>query len=284
MADCTQRSSEFWHLAISIDNLGWDCFIEGRIPVSLINTIKPMLRRYKPRGSIELWGCKFVKGLIGLTHKQWLFRNNEVHYVSDGLTTKQHEALTAKIKILLKTRHCTLLCRHRHYQSTDFEVLGSGPTLACQVWVANMEMAISVAKVAKANFCLQDTLHQLNMSSVIPKTQPHPTVPSIRSNIRSPLHTTQLPPTTPGSHKRHNCLNQLPYSRHDASHRSSTPPRHPTLFPIFFCHKKIPRHRTPNLYSIFYPADTLRPDDKISTHLHRLHTRKKDFLVSLGLA
>ncbi len=44
MADCTQRASEFWHLAISIDNLGWDCFIEGRIPVSLINTIKPMLR------------------------------------------------------------------------------------------------------------------------------------------------------------------------------------------------------------------------------------------------
>jgi hypothetical protein len=170
---------------------------------------------------------------------------------------KQHEELTAKINILLKTMHCALLHRHRHYLSTNFEVLGSSPTLARQVWVANMEMAISVARVAKANFCSQDTLRQLNIPSVIPKTQPHPTVPSTRSNIRSPLYTTQLPPTTPGSHRRHNCLNQLPYSRHDASHRSSTPPRHPTLFPIFLRYKKIPRHRSPNLHSIFYPADAL---------------------------
>jgi hypothetical protein len=284
MPDCTQQSLKFWHLAISIDNLRWDCFIEGRIPVSLINVIKLMLRRYEPRGSIKLWGCKFVKGLIGLTHKQWLYRNNEVHYVGNGLTMKQHEELTAKIKILLKTRHCVLLCRHQHYLSTNFEVLGSGPTLACQVWVANMEMAISVARVAKANFCSQDTLRQLNIPSVIPKTQPHPTVPSTRSNIRSPLHVTQLPQTTPGSHRRHTCLNQLPYSHHGTSHRSPTPPRHPTLFPIFLCYKKIPRHRTPNLYSIFYPADALQPNDKIFTHLHPLHTRKKDFLVSPGLA
>jgi hypothetical protein len=44
MADCTQQSSNFWHLAISIDNLGWDCFLEGWIPPSLIDVIKPMLR------------------------------------------------------------------------------------------------------------------------------------------------------------------------------------------------------------------------------------------------
>jgi hypothetical protein len=41
---CTQRSSKFWHLAISIDNLGWDCFVEGRLLSSLIKVIKPMLR------------------------------------------------------------------------------------------------------------------------------------------------------------------------------------------------------------------------------------------------
>ncbi len=133
MADCSQRCSKFWHLAISIDNLGWDCFLEGRLPSSLIDAIKPMLRWYKPRGSVELWGCKFIKGLIRLTHKQWLYRNNKVHYVSNGLTMKQHEELTAKIKILLKTRRCALLRCHRHYMLTNFEVLGSGPTLARQV-------------------------------------------------------------------------------------------------------------------------------------------------------
>ena len=43
MADCTQRSSKFWHLAISIDNLEWHCFVDGRLPSFLINLIKPML-------------------------------------------------------------------------------------------------------------------------------------------------------------------------------------------------------------------------------------------------
>ena len=167
---------------------------------------------------------------------------------------------------------------------TNFEVLGSGPTLARQVWVANMKMAISIARVAKANFCLQDTLCQLNIPSVIPKTQPNPTVPTTRSNTQSPLHATHFQPATPGSHRRHNCLSRSTYSRHDTSHRSSTPPHHPTLFPIFLCCKKIPRHKTPGLYSIFYPTDALRPDDKISAHLHHLHTRKKDVLVSPGLA
>ena len=85
-----------------------------------------MLRRYKPRGSIELWGSKFIKGLIGLTHKQWLYQNNKVHYVSNGLTMKQHEVLTAKIKILLKTRHCALLRCHRLHVIVKIGVAGEG--------------------------------------------------------------------------------------------------------------------------------------------------------------
>jgi hypothetical protein len=40
----------------------------------------------------------------------------------------------------------------------DFAELGHGPTIARQVWVANMEKAISVAKVAKANFCTQESI------------------------------------------------------------------------------------------------------------------------------
>jgi hypothetical protein len=35
----------------------------------------------------------------------------------------------------------------------DFAKLGHGPTIVRQVWFANMEMAISIAKIAKGNFC-----------------------------------------------------------------------------------------------------------------------------------
>ncbi len=112
MEECTKPDSTCLHLSISIDNLGWDCFVEGRLPYSLIAMIKPMFLCYKPCGSIKRWGTKFIRSLIGLTHKQWLYGNNNVHYVSEGLTLRQHKELTAKIKVLMKTKCSALLGQH----------------------------------------------------------------------------------------------------------------------------------------------------------------------------
>ena len=167
---------------------------------------------------------------------------------------------------------------------TNFEELGSGPTLARQVWFANMEMAIGITRVAKANFCTQNTLRQLNIPVIIPQIQPHPPVRTNHTTTQSPLHDTHLPPATPSSHRGHNCLNRSPYLRPHTSHQLSTPSRHPTLFPIFLRGKNTTQHRTPRLYSIFYPADALQPYNKISAHLHHLHTRKKGIPLSLDLA
>ncbi len=46
--------------------------------------------------------------------------------------------------------------------------LGSGNTIECQVWVANVEMAISVAKVVHGNFCTQETLRVLHTPQLKP--------------------------------------------------------------------------------------------------------------------
>jgi hypothetical protein len=111
MEECTKPDSTCLHLSVSIDNLGWDCFVEGCLPYSLIAVIKPMFLCYKSRGSVKIWGTKFIKSLIGLTHTQWLYRNNNVHYVSEGLTLRQHKELTAKVKVLMKMKHSALLGR-----------------------------------------------------------------------------------------------------------------------------------------------------------------------------
>jgi hypothetical protein len=153
MVDFTHPISKKLLISIKIDNLGWDCFVEGRIPYSLIVSIKSMFLQYNPHGFIDIWGAKFIKSLISLTHKLWLYRNSDVHYVIDNLTALQHRELAAKMGQLMRTKRMALLARHRHYMKIDFAKLGRGPTIACQVWVANMEMAISIAKVAKGNFC-----------------------------------------------------------------------------------------------------------------------------------
>jgi len=158
MKDCIPSLSPYNHVAIVIDNLGWDCFVEGRIPHVLIDTVKPMLCRYIPRGSVELWGARFIKSLLSIAHKQWLYRNSDVHHVIDGLSSRQHQELMARIHDLLETKKDSLLQWHKHLMDVDFVKLGSGTTIARQVWVANVEMAISVAKVGHNNSCTQETL------------------------------------------------------------------------------------------------------------------------------
>ena len=73
MKDCIPSLSPYNHVASAVDNPGWDCFVEGRIPHILIDTVNPMLHRNIPRGSVELWGARFIESLISITHKQWLY-------------------------------------------------------------------------------------------------------------------------------------------------------------------------------------------------------------------
>ncbi len=60
MKDCIPTHSPYKNLASAVDNLGWDCFVEGRIPQILIGVVKPMLCRYIKRGSVELWALGFI--------------------------------------------------------------------------------------------------------------------------------------------------------------------------------------------------------------------------------
>jgi hypothetical protein len=55
----------------------------------------------------------------------------------------------------------SLLKWHQHLMDVDFLQLGCGPTITCQVWVANVEMAISIAKVARGNLCSKKVIKVL---------------------------------------------------------------------------------------------------------------------------
>jgi hypothetical protein len=52
----------------------------------------------------------------------------------------------------------------------DFMKLGSGTTIECQVWVANVKMAISIAKIVHGNFCTQKTLQVLHTPQLKPSS------------------------------------------------------------------------------------------------------------------
>ncbi len=242
-----------------------------------------MFLRYHPHGSVEIWGSKFIKSLIDLMHKQWLFRNSDVHYVSKGLTANQHDELTIKIRELMKTKCNALLVRHRHFMRINFNVLGSAPALACQVWVANMEMAISVAKVARVNFCTQESICLLSTPHSIPATQILPSIPTAdpHTSINPAITSIILNFVTPGSQSCKVCSTRSPYSKDQPHHQPSTNNHKRPLAITSLRQKRIPMSKTlRQLYPLFCLTITPRPYDKITAHLHRLHKQKKTTLPS----
>jgi hypothetical protein len=79
------------------DRLGWDCIIEGQILVLLLDCIRPLFIQWTPQKSLEKWGILFLKSLLNLTHKQWIFWNTDIHHKIDGLMQEQHMELFSRI-------------------------------------------------------------------------------------------------------------------------------------------------------------------------------------------
>jgi hypothetical protein len=90
MVNQTPFGSKYLPLAKIQDKLGWDCFLGGRIPIVLLKAVDLSLPYRK---SIMKWGISFIKTLLSVTHRQWLFRNADVHHSFDGLTLHGHNLL-----------------------------------------------------------------------------------------------------------------------------------------------------------------------------------------------
>jgi hypothetical protein len=137
----------------SQDCLGWDCFVEGRITVLLLKFIRPLFLQWTQQRSLEKWGVQFFKTLLNLTHKQWIFRNADVHHKIDGLTQEQHMDKFYWIWTLMETTPLDLLLCHRHLLDKNFHDLGNAETIQWQLWIASMESALSAAsRVSTSHF------------------------------------------------------------------------------------------------------------------------------------
>jgi hypothetical protein len=182
MVSCTPQYSRFLTLSQAHDLLGWDCLIEGRIPILLITTVRESLQEWNPCKSITQWGVCLIKLLLDITHKQWLYWNSDIHLRFDGLTSHQHSLLSEIIHKLIRTSPTDLLPCHRHLFQRDFYQLGSDSTLKRQLWVASMESAISAASHVSSGHHTPGSLQMFYTlpSRAHPWRSPFP-IPPIRS-------------------------------------------------------------------------------------------------------
>ena len=157
MVNQTPFGSKFMPLSRIVDELGWDCFLEGRIPIDLIEMVKTSL---PSRSSVTKWGVSLIKALLSTTHQQWLFRNADVHQKFDGLTMHDHDLLHTRINDLLETSPGDLLPSHRHLLQQDFLQLGRSDTIQRQIWVASMESALGAASHFHSGHLTPGSLHK----------------------------------------------------------------------------------------------------------------------------
>ncbi len=139
MESCTLPHSLYLRMSQSQDCLGCNSFVDGCISILLLDSIRPFLHQWSPQNSMEKWGITLIKALLSLTHKQWIFRNTDVHHKINGLMDAQHNDILAWIRILVNTTPSDLLPCHRHLLDKKFRNLGNSETIQWQLRIASME-------------------------------------------------------------------------------------------------------------------------------------------------
>ena len=127
------------------DSLGWDNFVEGRISVLWLEFRERDIETHNLRSTAESWGKGFIRRLLEITHRQWIYRNSGNHYKVEGMTMKQHEALMDEVERHAEVDPADLLPENRHLLEVDFGALGEGAAIDRRFWVAEMDAAVAAA-------------------------------------------------------------------------------------------------------------------------------------------
>ncbi len=130
------------------DKLGWDNFMEGRICTQFFQLQAQTLTQNSSKWTIRAWSSQFIKRVLNITHRQWLYRNARIHIkLVDGLTEPEHQQIIHLVHNLLNTDPNDLLPQHRHLLQKDFQQLGEGSALDRQYWIADMQSALQTANI-----------------------------------------------------------------------------------------------------------------------------------------
>ena len=151
MKECTKSyQTQLITLAELQDRLGWDCFVEGRISRVFLQVIKASLSARESQQTAKNWCQKLVGSLLQITHKQWVFRNSQVHKKFQGCTQMQHNVIMDRMRSLMRIHPDFLLEKHRYLLQEDFARLGEGALEERKQRIVAMESAVSAADFVRS--------------------------------------------------------------------------------------------------------------------------------------
>jgi hypothetical protein len=126
------------------DHLGWSNFLEGRIARSLTALQQGYILQGNCRMNIRTWATTLIHHLLGITHRQWIYRNAKVHLKTiEGRTHDEHFAILQEVRQFLQVDPEGLLPCHQALLQEDCRLLGEGSTTYRIQWLDGMESALA---------------------------------------------------------------------------------------------------------------------------------------------
>jgi hypothetical protein len=88
-----------------------------------------------------------VQHLVGIIHKQWVYRNACIHLKSvEGRTTADHRVILEEVRNMMGVDPSNLLSCHRHLLEQDWEQMGSTTTTARLEWLERVDSALAAKR------------------------------------------------------------------------------------------------------------------------------------------
>ena len=89
---------QYRDFAMDHDTLGWDNFLEGHVSKKLFEIMHESLCASQSYMRIRTWAKQFLRHLLSITHRQWLYRNAKVHLRKlKGKTEQEHKCIIDEV-------------------------------------------------------------------------------------------------------------------------------------------------------------------------------------------
>ena len=152
---------EEWILAYMHDEIGWKCFTEGRISKRYVELQKKWFKSNAIQKSIQKWAMKFVENIIRITHHQWTFRNEKLHYRSHPGAESIFDYERSVNRICQQLDFIDpeeLLPEDQYLLEVDAERMAEETADRRHVWQTCLDSALTTARIRKEKRTVREEL------------------------------------------------------------------------------------------------------------------------------
>ena len=142
MMSLGMTSAAMKEIAEEFDMIGWDDTLHGRLPLALLRYQTSYCCGVRSQTSGSSWMKTLVTKLLGISHKQWLFRNFSLHNKVNGHLKLTHQVTVLEEIVWLATCDPDEIPEEcRFLLAFDMSALDKAPLSQQEYWVSAMKAA-----------------------------------------------------------------------------------------------------------------------------------------------